>query len=78
MRPPKSKPFPYGQYLDLGLQLASGFALGFFGGWWLDGKLHTKPIFSLLGLLLGAAAGFLNVYRSVYPDKDRTKDGNKH
>jgi ATP synthase protein I len=65
----------YTRFLDLGLQLAVGFGLGFWFGWWVDGKLHTTPLFSILGLFLGAAAGLLNIYRSVYPDKDRTKDG---
>ncbi|OPZ71696.1 MAG: putative F0F1-ATPase [bacterium ADurb.Bin478] len=68
----------YGRFLDLGLQLAVGFGLGFAGGWWLDGKLHTTPVLSLLGLMLGAAGGFLNIYRAVYPVHDRTKDGNKN
>jgi ATP synthase protein I len=71
------KTFSYGPYLDLGLQLAVAFGLGFFGGWWLDGKLHTKPILAILGLFLGAAAGFLNIYRAVYPVKDRKKDDNE-
>jgi F0F1-type ATP synthase assembly protein I len=35
------------------------------GGWWLDGKLGTSPLFLLIGVGLGAVGGFLWVYREV-------------
>ncbi len=33
-----------------------------FLGSWLDGKLGTKPFFTLLLLLIGIVAGFRNMY----------------
>ncbi len=65
--------------LNLGMQLAIAVAMGFGGGYWLDNKIGTLPLFTLIGLCVGAAAGFLNIYRAVYPTKDKAaKDKNSH
>ncbi|MFQ5602158.1 MAG: AtpZ/AtpI family protein [bacterium] len=61
-------------YLDLGLRFALAISLGVGGGYWLDSKLHTMPLFLIIGLFLGAASGFLSIYRTVYQD-DSTKAG---
>ena len=42
-------------------------------GFNLDRWLHTKPVFLLLFLVLGMAAGILNVWRLVSP-RDRKPD----
>jgi|GEM_PF-1245155 len=64
-------------YVDTGLQFAIAVALGIVLGYFLDSKLNTLPIFLVIGLLFGAAAGFLNIYRAVYPrsQKDSQKSG---
>jgi len=62
-----------GPYIDLGLQFAVAIALGVAIGYFADDKLNTFPIFLLLGLLLGATAGFLNIYRAVFPGKKMQK-----
>jgi len=68
-----------GRYLNLGMQLAIGVALGFAFGYWLDVKLNTIPLFTLIGLFVGAAAGFLNIYRAVYPvNKKSTTENEKN
>jgi F0F1-type ATP synthase assembly protein I len=51
--------------MHLGLTYAASVALYGLGGWWLDGRLGTLPLFTLLGVLLGAFAGFLWIYREV-------------
>jgi len=56
-----------GPYMDLGMQLAVAVLLGTVLGYWLDQKLHTTPILLLIGVLLGGTAGFINVYKTVYP-----------
>ncbi|MFQ6112695.1 MAG: AtpZ/AtpI family protein [bacterium] len=62
------------QYTDLGLRFAVAIILGVAGGYWLDSKLHTTPLMLILGLFLGAASGFLTIYRAVYP-RSSTKSG---
>lgn len=47
-----------GLVTSIGLNWAAAILIGLFGGRWVDGRLHTGPLFLLLGLLLGMAAGF--------------------
>lgn len=47
--------------VDLVAALVVGVAIGILLDYWLD----TKPWFLVLFFVLGAAAGFLNVFRSV-------------
>ena len=58
-----------GPYLDLGIQFAVAIGLGVGLGYFADGKLNTFPLFLVLGLLLGATSGFLNIYRAVFPSE---------
>lgn len=39
--------------------------LGILGGYWLDRKLGTDPIFFLVGAVLGLAAAAIHFYRTV-------------
>lgn len=48
--------------LGIGCVAAGGFVAGLVLGWWLDGLLHTFPIFVLVGIALGIAGG---IYYSV-------------
>ncbi|MCH9007330.1 AtpZ/AtpI family protein [candidate division KSB1 bacterium] len=60
-----------GHYMDLGLRFALAILLTAGGGYWLDSKLHTLPLFLILGLLIGATSGFMTIYRAVYPDREK-------
>ena len=51
-----------GRYSGLGLQWAMSTLLFLAGGWWLDGKVGTTPLFTILGAFLGAGAGFYSLY----------------
>ncbi len=62
---------------DLGLQLAVAIGLCTYGGYYLDNKLNTMPLFLVLGLLLGATAGFLNVYKEVFSKDDKNDSSKK-
>ncbi len=59
----------YMRFSHLGLQFAMTIALLTGGGVWLDGRLGTMPLFTLIGLFLGFGAGFYNLYRAVYAGK---------
>jgi len=48
-----------------GLELGMTVALGAVGGMFLDRKFETSPWLMLGGLVLGVAAGFMNMYRLV-------------
>jgi len=50
---------------SLGLTLVFSTFIGFGLGWLLDKVLKTRPFLTILLLLLGIVAGFINVYRSV-------------
>ncbi len=63
----ESKPGGIGPYMDLGLQMAVAVLIGTALGYWLDQKLHTTPLLLLIGVLLGGSAGFINIYKTVYP-----------
>ena len=54
-----------GQALKLATELIAGVAVGGFIGWTLDRWLGTAPALMVVFLLLGAAAGILNVMRSA-------------
>jgi len=47
----------------LTLAMATGFFL--FLGWMLDQRLGSIPLFTILGALLGAAAGFYRIIREL-------------
>jgi len=41
------------------------------GGWWLDGKLGTEPLFLILGAFVGAAAGFYSLWHHLVAEPER-------
>jgi ATP synthase protein I len=49
----------------VGLTLVISTVLGLVGGYYLDRWLGTGPWLLLVGLLLGIAAGFVNLFRAV-------------
>ena len=54
-----------GQALRLATELIAGVAVGGFIGWALDRWLGTAPLLMVLFLILGAAAGIVNVIRTA-------------
>jgi ATP synthase protein I len=47
---------------DLGLRLGISVILGLGGGLLLDSWLHTSPIFTLAGMVLGIAAAMYTIW----------------
>jgi len=54
----------------IGVQLVVSILIGLAFGLALDRWLGTKPWFMLLFIILGVAAGFLNIYREAVKDMD--------
>ncbi len=58
--------------LGLGLTRAVTVLVGLGAGYWLDGRLGTRPWLLLLGACLGVAAAMVHFVRSVAgPSKGR-------
>ncbi len=45
--------------------IVGGAAIGFFAGHFIDDRLQSSPIATLIGLLLGLAAGIFGIVRLV-------------
>ncbi len=56
----------------VGAELAIATLLGLFGGSWLDGRFGTRHVFTVLGLVLGMAAGMKGLYRLVHAERQKT------
>ncbi len=51
---------------------------GIAGGFWLDNRLSTKPVFMIVGLLLGVVVAGYGVYQMLLPliGNKRNKENN--
>ncbi len=49
----------------VGIELALSIIIGVFAGRWLDRKVDTEPLFTIVGLILGVAAGFKSLYQTA-------------
>jgi len=54
-----------GQFMGHGLTLALAVLLFLGAGAWLDSKLGTAPVLTLIGAFVGGAAGFYNLYYHI-------------
>lgn len=69
-----------GQFLGHGLTWALSTLLFLGIGWWLDGRIGTTPILTILGSFVGATAGFYSLYHHLVTaqkvDAPGSQDGN--
>ena len=63
-----------GRYAGLGLQLALAVVLFLGVGWWIDGKIGTTPLLTIVGALVGAGAGFYSLYHHLVVAPRRRED----
>jgi ATP synthase protein I len=64
----KDEPSPWralGGLATVGITLVVAIALATIGGYFLDGWLGTKPVFTLIGLGVGIATGFREFFRAI-------------
>jgi len=54
-----------GFVLTVAFTFPAGWLIGSGAGWWVDGKLGTSPLFSILGLGLGFLAALLELFREL-------------
>jgi ATP synthase protein I len=54
-----------GEVMGVGLQFAGSILIFLFLGRWLDGRLGTTPWLLILGVFVGASAGFFAMYRQL-------------
>ncbi|GLH64070.1 membrane protein [Parageobacillus sp. G301] len=73
MRPKQRHPFQAMALMSaIVSQLVGSILVGVFGGKWIDEKFHTEPIFLIVGLLIGLAAGvygMLRLIRQYFPEE---------
>jgi len=53
--------------LGMGWYVVIAILLGILGGLWVDGKLGTKPLFTIIGLVIGVIAAVYGVYQMFLP-----------
>lgn len=67
------------RYAGLGTEFAVTIALCLFGGYWLDQRWSTTPLFTISGALLGMAGAFYSFYVRVTREgrgaEDDPRDG---
>jgi ATP synthase protein I len=64
----RDEPSPWralGGLATVGITLVVATALATVGGYFLDGWLGTKPVFTLIGLGVGIASGFREFFRAI-------------
>lgn len=65
-KPPRASVGPaLGRAMRVASELLAALLVGTLLGWGLDRLTHLEPLFLLLGMLFGFAAGVLNLYRAM-------------
>ena len=52
-------------FAGLGVQFAVAIVAFLFAGQWLDKRLGTNGLFTIVGVFVGAAGAFYNMYRRI-------------
>ncbi len=58
------------EYFGMSLNFAIAILLFGAGGWFLDGWVHTRPVFTIIGAFVGGFAGFMSIWYRVKKDID--------
>jgi ATP synthase protein I len=56
------------KYLGAGLRFGGAIVMFLLAGLAVDSWLHTKPLFILVGTFVGAALGFVSIWREMKAD----------
>lgn len=66
---PEKGPGPM-RYAGLGIELAVMMLAGVFGGQWLDGRLSSTPVFTIVGPFLGFGGWMVSLIRLLNRDNE--------
>lgn len=47
---------------SFGITMIAAVFLGIYGGWWMDRRLGTFPVFLVVGIFLGVGIGFYSLW----------------
>ena len=67
----------YGEgYAYVGMGFTFAIAILLFGaaGWFVDGWLHTRPLFAIAGAFAGGFGGFMSIYLRVKRDIEKKRE----
>jgi len=56
------------KYLATGLRFGVAIVVFVLGRLFLDNRLHTRPLFILVGTVVGAGLGFVSIWRELKAD----------
>lgn len=65
-----------GRHAGFGLTFALATGIFLLAGWWIDAQVGSTPLFTILGALLGAGAGFYHMYQHLVlmpRERDRSR-----
>jgi F0F1-type ATP synthase assembly protein I len=62
-------------YMNLGMQILIPILLGALGGWWMDKKFETMPVFILIFTILGVVTGMYSFFKTISELEKRKKRG---
>jgi ATP synthase protein I len=66
---------PLGTLATVGMTFVAATAGATVGGYFLDQWLETSPWLTLIGLVVGVAAGFRDLFRSIKRAQEQERDG---
>jgi len=64
-------------FAGVGLQFAAAIVLFLFAGQWIDNKVGTNGLFTIVGVFVGGAAAFYNMYRKITAAQRRDDEERK-
>lgn len=70
---PRKKPAGAAKYAGLGVQLAAAIIVFVFAGQWLDKKLGTEALFTILGAFLGFGGTMWSLIRRLNKENQDEK-----
>lgn len=65
------------RFLGLGWVVVFAIVLPLFGGLWLDRRLHTTPLFTLVGVAVGLASAARAIYKMMKAIRPVSRNGNR-